>query len=74
MAVPAHRLIVVLVYDGVTALDVAGPAEVFKEANRFGADYRMVLLSPTGDTVLSNLGFGMTDDGTSRLIRAGRRS
>lgn len=73
MAVPAQRLTVFLVYDGVTALDVAGPAEVFKEAIGFGADYRMVLLSPTGDAVLPNLGFGMTVDGTSRLIRAGRR-
>jgi transcriptional regulator GlxA family with amidase domain len=50
------------VYDGVTLLDVAGPAEVFKEANRFGADYRIVLLSPTGDDVTSNLGFGVTVD------------
>lgn len=63
MAVPAQRLIAILVYDGVTLLDVAGPAEVFKEANRFGADYRIVLMSPTGDTVRSNLVFGITVDG-----------
>ncbi len=46
-----------LVYDGVTLLDVAGPAEVFKEANQFGADYRIVLLSPSGEDITSNLGF-----------------
>src|SRR5262249_55644797 len=57
-----HR-VAILVYDGVTLLDVAGPAEVFKEANRFGADYQIVLLSPTGADVTSNLGFGVTVDG-----------
>jgi transcriptional regulator GlxA family with amidase domain len=53
----------ILVYDGVTLLDVAGPAEVFKEANRFGADYRILLLSPTGDDVTSNLGIRISVDG-----------
>ncbi|MBQ1032668.1 GlxA family transcriptional regulator [Micromonospora parva] len=57
-----HR-VAILVYDGVTLLDVAGPAEVFKEANRFGADYRIVLLSPTGAEVTSSLGVRMAVDG-----------
>lgn len=57
-----HR-VAIFVYDGVTLLDVAGPAEVFKEANRFGADYRIVLLSPTGEDVTSNLGFRVAVDG-----------
>jgi transcriptional regulator GlxA family with amidase domain len=57
-----HR-VAILVYDGVTLLDVAGPAEVFKEANRFGADYQIVLLSPTGADVTSNLGVRITVDG-----------
>jgi transcriptional regulator GlxA family with amidase domain len=52
-----------LVYDGVTLLDVAGPAEVFKEANRFGADYSIALLSPTGADVTSNLGVRIAVDG-----------
>jgi hypothetical protein len=56
-AVPPR--VAILVYDGVTLLDVAGPAEVFQTANRFGADYRIVLLSPTGEDVTSNLGFGV---------------
>lgn len=59
----APRRIAFLVYDGVTLLDVAGPAEVFKEANRLGTDYRLVTWSPTGDGVRSNLGFGVTVDG-----------
>jgi transcriptional regulator GlxA family with amidase domain len=54
---------VFFVYDGVTLLDVAGPAEVFQEANRFGAGYRIVLQSPTGEDVASNLGFRVAVDG-----------
>ncbi|MFF4124062.1 GlxA family transcriptional regulator [Microbispora rosea] len=57
-----HR-VAILVYDGVTLLDVAGPAEVFKEANRFGAGYRIVLLSPTGADVTSSLGVRIAVDG-----------
>ena len=64
------RRVAILVYDGVTLLDVAGPAEVFKEANRFGADYRIVLLSPTGEDVTSNLGFGVAVDGAVSFERA----
>src|SRR5215217_7907418 len=56
-ATSVPRRVAILVFDGVTLLDVAGPAEVFKEANRFGADYQIVLLSPTGEDVTSNLGF-----------------
>lgn len=61
--VTAHR-VAFLVYDGVTLLDVAGPAEVFKEANRFGADYRIELVSPTGADVTSNLGVRIAVDGS----------
>jgi transcriptional regulator GlxA family with amidase domain len=59
----ASPCVAILVYDGVTLLDVAGPAEVFKEANRFGAEYGITLLSPTGEDVTSNLGFGVMVDG-----------
>ena len=55
MTSAAHQ-VAMLVYDGVTLLDVAGPAEVFAEANRAGADYHVVLLSPTGADVVSSLG------------------
>ncbi|MEU7752269.1 DJ-1/PfpI family protein [Micromonospora sp. NPDC049171] len=55
--------VAILVYDGVTLLDIAGPAEVFKEANRFGADYRIMLLSPTGADVTSSLGVRLAVDG-----------
>lgn len=59
----APHSVAILVYDGVTLLDVAGPAEVFKEANRFGADYRIVLLSPTGADITSNIGVRVSVDG-----------
>lgn len=62
MVSPARR-VAFLVYDGVTLLDVAGPAEVFKEANRLGTDYRLLIWSPDGGGVRSNLGFGITVDG-----------
>jgi transcriptional regulator GlxA family with amidase domain len=61
-ATSVPRRVAILVFDGVTLLDVAGPAEVFKEANRFGADYQIVLLSPTGEDVMSNLGFRVAVD------------
>jgi transcriptional regulator GlxA family with amidase domain len=60
---PGRHCVAFLVYDGVTLLDVAGPAEVFVEANRFGADYGVRLMSPTGDDVVSNLGFRVAVDG-----------
>jgi transcriptional regulator GlxA family with amidase domain len=59
---PAHS-VAFLVYDGVTLLDVAGPAEVFKEANRFGAHYQVELLSPNGRGVSTDLGFSVGVDG-----------
>ncbi|GIF76863.1 GlxA family transcriptional regulator [Asanoa siamensis] len=60
---PAPHRIAILVYDGVTLLDVAGPAEVFKEATRLGAAYETVLVSPTGADVTSNLGIRVAVDG-----------
>jgi transcriptional regulator GlxA family with amidase domain len=57
------HLVAVLVYDGVKLLDVAGPADVFAEANRLGADYRVVLLSPSGEDVTTSVGIRMAVDG-----------
>jgi len=36
---PGERNVVFVVFDGMKLLDAAGPAEVFAEANRFGASY-----------------------------------
>ena len=45
---PTEHVVVVVVFDGMKLLDVAGPAEVFAEANRFGASYRLVVASVDG--------------------------
>jgi transcriptional regulator GlxA family with amidase domain len=53
---PAGRDVVFVVFDGMTLLDVAGPAEVFAEANRFGASYRVVMASVDGQDVATSVG------------------
>ncbi|MCV7358092.1 GlxA family transcriptional regulator [Mycolicibacterium fluoranthenivorans] len=59
----AAREMVIVVFDGVKLLDVAGPAEVFAEANRFGARYRLRIASPDGRDVTTSIGtpFAVTD-------------
>lgn len=53
----------IVVFDGVTLLDVAGAGEVFVEANRFGADYELKIASVDGRDVTSSIGtrLGVTD-------------
>ncbi|WAC90420.1 GlxA family transcriptional regulator [Mycobacterium sp. Aquia_213] len=57
------RVVVIVVYDGVTLLDVAGAGEVFVEANRFGANYQLKIASLDGGDVTSSIGtrLGVTD-------------
>lgn len=64
------RRIVFLVYDGVTLLDVAGPAGVFLEANRHGGDYGLTYLSPSGREVTSDVGARMGADGAAAAGQA----
>lgn len=52
----------ILVFDGVTLLDVAGPSEVFGAANRFGADYQVALYSADGRSVVSSTGMRISVD------------
>ncbi|MCG8965644.1 GlxA family transcriptional regulator [Streptomyces sp. CL12-4] len=59
-----HR-VTILVYDGVKLLDVAGPAEVFGEANLLGADYRIALVSTTGADVTASIGMRIAVDGSA---------
>jgi transcriptional regulator GlxA family with amidase domain len=61
------RVMVVVVFDEVTMLDVAGAAEVFAEANRFGADYLIKVASVDGRDVTTSIGtrLGVTDALTS---------
>ncbi|GBE68099.1 AraC family transcriptional regulator [Mycobacterium sp. MFM001] len=57
------RVVVIVVFDEVTLLDVAGAAEVFAEANRFGGDYRIKVASLDGRDVTTSIGtrLGVTD-------------
>ena len=54
---------VIVVFEGVKLLDAAGPAEVFAEANRFGADYRLTVASVDGRDVTTSIGtkFAVTE-------------
>ncbi|MGW0087231.1 GlxA family transcriptional regulator [Streptomyces sp. NPDC003393] len=45
-----------LVFDDMKMLDLSGPAEVFSEANRYGADYRLTVVSLTGKPVRTSIG------------------
>lgn len=56
-------MVVIVVFDEVTLLDVAGAGEVFVKANRFGADYQLKIASMDGDDVTSSIGtrLGVTD-------------
>jgi transcriptional regulator GlxA family with amidase domain len=57
------RAVIIVVFDGVKLLDAAGPAEVFAEANRFGADYRLTVASVDGADVTTSVGtkFAVTE-------------
>src|SRR3977135_331028 len=60
---PKPRVVVIVVFDGVKLLDAAGPAEVFAEANRFGAEYQLKIASVDGRDVMTSIGtgFAVTD-------------
>jgi len=58
---PVHR-VGVLVFPGVMLLDVAGPTEAFTEANRYGARYSVLLVSPDGGPVRSSTGMSFVAD------------
>lgn len=46
----------ILVYDGVTMIDVAGPADVFHHATRFDAEYELLVVSVDGMPVTASNG------------------
>lgn len=50
----------ILVYDNVTMIDIAGPADVFSHANAFGAHYETVLVSADGGSVKASNGLTLT--------------
>lgn len=50
-ATKAPKTVVFALYDKVTLQDVAAPLEIFARANDFGAQYRVILMSSTGEAV-----------------------
>ncbi|MET0475968.1 MAG: DJ-1/PfpI family protein [Mycobacterium sp.] len=69
-AVEEEREIVLVVFDGVKLLDAAGPAEVFAEANRFGARYRLRFVSVDGEDVTTTVGMRFAVTGAISSITA----
>ncbi|WP_308190426.1 GlxA family transcriptional regulator [Pseudonocardia sp. TRM90224] len=55
--------IVFVTFDGMTMLDVTGPAEVFAEANRFGGRYALTYVSGSGQPVTTSVGLRLPVDG-----------
>nr|WP_207383977.1 GlxA family transcriptional regulator [Mycolicibacterium komanii]CRL73020.1 transcriptional regulator containing an amidase domain and an AraC-type DNA-binding HTH domain protein [Mycolicibacterium komanii] len=53
-------VVVIVVFDDVTMLDVAGAGEVFAEANRFGGDYDIRIASVDGCDVATSVGIRMS--------------
>lgn len=60
------RRIAFVGFDGMKLLDVSGPAEVFAEADRFGADYSLTYVSPSGESPLTSVGTRLHVDGAAR--------
>jgi transcriptional regulator GlxA family with amidase domain len=54
--------VVFVVFDGVKMLDVSGPAEVFAEANRFGARYELTYASSGETSVVTSAGTRLAVD------------
>lgn len=64
------RVVVVVVFDGVKLLDAVGPAEVFAEANRFGARYSLQIVSVDGRDVRTSIGTKLYVTGDVSSIEA----
>ncbi|MFE9707939.1 GlxA family transcriptional regulator [Streptomyces sp. NPDC005930] len=59
-----------VVFDGVTMLDVSGPAEVLHQAGRLGHPYELILISAHGGEVTTSTGMPLS--GTVTAAEAGR--
>ena len=59
---PAPQRVGILVFDDMKLLDIAGPAEVFAEANHFGANYEVSMVSADGRDVRASMGLRIPVD------------
>lgn len=59
---PGTRQVLLLAFDGVEVLDVAGPASVFAQADALvPGSYRIATVSPAGGTVRTNAALALAD-------------
>jgi transcriptional regulator GlxA family with amidase domain len=67
------RSVVVLVYDGVNAVDVAGPAEAFAAASdgAGGGGYAVTVVSPEGTSATAESGLTFAPDGPLEAVEGG---
>jgi len=79
MPTPSHKdeeaavsaNIVLVAFDGVEAIDIAGPASVFSKAEQMRpGTYRLHIASPTGGTVLTNGGLSFAGTRTLQQLPA----
>ncbi|MFG6503999.1 GlxA family transcriptional regulator [Microbacterium sp. P05] len=54
-----------LIFEGAKMLDIAGPSEVFAEANLSGGDYRISMLTVDGAGVRTSIGVQVSADGSA---------
>jgi transcriptional regulator GlxA family with amidase domain len=59
------RRVGLLVFNGMKFLDIAGPAEVFAEANLMGAAYELTYMSVDGQPVITSIGVRLPVDSTA---------
>jgi transcriptional regulator GlxA family with amidase domain len=59
------RRVGLLLFDGMKLLDIAGPSEVFAEANLMGAGYELIFLSADGASVLTSVGVRLPVSGAA---------
>jgi transcriptional regulator GlxA family with amidase domain len=69
------RTVVILAFDGMQLLDLAGPVEVFRTATRLGATppYRTVIATPTGESIRSESGVVIGAEESIPNLRRRRR-
>jgi transcriptional regulator GlxA family with amidase domain len=58
----SRHTVVMVLFDGVAALDVTGPLDVWAAANQHGGRYDIVTVSPGGKEVRTTCGLGLTAD------------
>ena len=57
------RQVAILAHPNVTAIDIAGPADVFAHAGMFGGAYQTTIVSPGGNDVRTSSGLTIRADG-----------